>query len=112
MTYDFLVETYDTERLKILGVWSMFRDGDLAARPHPTDRRGRSFLEQMVHQCVSEHLWFKNMLGIDLGAPPLPTDETRVSFMRRYAEDSGRRAEMLGKQDDAWWAATVSFFDV
>jgi hypothetical protein len=52
-TYDFLVHTYDTERLKTLGVWSMFADADLAVRPHAVDRRGRSFLEQMVHQCVS-----------------------------------------------------------
>lgn len=49
-TYDFLVDTYDTERLKTLGVWSMFADADLAVRPHAVDRRGRSFLEQMVHQ--------------------------------------------------------------
>jgi uncharacterized damage-inducible protein DinB len=112
MTYDFLVETYETERLKILGVWSMFRDGDLPARPHATDRRGRSFLEHMVHQCVSENLWFKNMLGIDLGTPPLPAEETRVGFVRRYAEDSGRRAALLAGQDDAWWAGAVSFFDV
>ena len=112
MTYAFLVETYNTERLKILSVWSMFRDGDLSARPHPTDRRGRSFLEHMAHQCMSEDLWFKNMLGIDLGTSPLPAEETRVSFVRRYAEDSGRRAELLARQDDAWWAGPVSFFDV
>jgi uncharacterized damage-inducible protein DinB len=112
MVHQFLVETYDTERLKTLGVWSMFGDGDLAVRPHPTDRRGRSFLEHMVHQCMSENLWFKNMLGIDLGTSPLPAEETRVGFIRRYAEDSGRRAEQLANQDDAWWAAPVSFFDV
>ena len=47
--------------------------------------------EQMVHQCVSEDLWFRNMLGIDVGAPPLPQQETRLEFMKRYAEDSGKR---------------------
>lgn len=112
MTYEFLVETYETERLKTLGVWSMFRDSDLPARPHPTDRRGRSVHEHMVHQCVSENLWFKNMFGIDLGTPPLPTQETRIEFMRRYAEDSGRRAKILAEKDDAWWSAPVAFFDV
>src|SRR5438309_9873456 len=32
------------------------------------------------------------MLGIDVGAPPLPEHEKmRVDFIARYAEDSGRR---------------------
>jgi hypothetical protein len=30
MAYEFLVDTYRTERLKVLSVWSMFRDEDLA----------------------------------------------------------------------------------
>ncbi|MBA0083834.1 MAG: damage-inducible protein DinB, partial [Acidobacteria bacterium Pan2503] len=63
MRYDFLVETYETERIKVLSVWSEFRDQDLPARPNVKDARGRSVHEQMVHQCVSENLWFLNMLG-------------------------------------------------
>ena len=47
MRYRFLVDTYETERLKVLSVWSMFRDEDLPVRPHPVDLRGRSFQEQM-----------------------------------------------------------------
>ncbi len=54
MRYGFLIDTYRTERVKVLSVWSMFRDQDLAERPHPTDTRGRSVREQMVHLCVSE----------------------------------------------------------
>src|SRR5262245_11642138 len=76
--YDFLVETYATERIKVVSVWSEFRDEDLPFRPNAQDMRGRSVLEQMIHQCVSENLWFKNMLGIDVGAPPLPVPETRL----------------------------------
>ena len=30
MEYDFLVDTYETERLKILSVWSTFTDEDLS----------------------------------------------------------------------------------
>ena len=41
MTYEFLWRTYETERVKVLGVWSMFQDDDLDFRPHPTDQRGR-----------------------------------------------------------------------
>lgn len=76
------------------------------------DARGRSVLEQMVHQCVSEDLWFRNMLGIDVGAPPLPKQEVRLEFMKRYAEDSGKRLAALQGKDDLWWEADTKFFDV
>ena len=112
MPYDFLVETYATEREKVVSVWSEFKDGDLPFRPHPTDPRGRSVHEQMVHQCVSEDLWFRTMLGIDVGAPPLPKPETRLEFMSRYAEDSAKRLAALKQKSDAWWEEIVSFFDV
>ncbi|HSJ96661.1 MAG TPA: damage-inducible protein DinB, partial [Myxococcota bacterium] len=112
MPCEFLVETYETERLKTLSVWSTFRDEDLYARPRPGDPRGRNALEHMVHQCVSEDLWFREMLGIDVGAPPLPTREERVEFIRRYAEDSGRRLRALRACDAAWWDGEVRFFDV
>ena len=112
MRYDFLVETYATERIKVLSVWSEFRDEDLPVRPNPQDPRGRSVREQMVHQCVSENLWFKTMLGIDVGAPPLPGEETRLEFIKRYAEDSGKRLVELQKKDDAWFEGETTFFDV
>jgi len=112
MPYDFLVETYATEREKVVSVWSEFKDTDLPFRPHPTDARGRSVHEQMVHQCVSEDLWFRTMLGIDVGAPPLPKSETRLEFMKRYAEDSAKRLALLKDKNDTWWEEIVAFFDV
>ena len=112
MRYDFLVESYATERIKVLSVWSEFRDEDLRVRPNESDLRGRSVLEQMVHQCVSEDLWFRNMLGIDVSAPPLPQRETRIEFIRRYAEDSGRRLAVLEAKEEDWWEAKTTFFDV
>ncbi len=112
MRYDFLIDSYDTERVKVLSVWSEFTDEDLAVRPRPDDPRGRSVLEHMVHQCVSEDAWFRNMLGIDVGAPPLPAQETRLQFIKRYAEDSGRRLERLRKCDADWWEEQTTFFDV
>lgn len=112
MRDDFLVETYATERIKVLSVWSEFRDDDLSVRPHLSDPRGRSVHEQMVHQCVSEDLWFRNMLGIDVGAPPLPKLKTRLEFIKRYAEDSGKRLDALRSKDESWWEEQVSFFDV
>src|SRR3982750_3887533 len=112
MRYAFLIDSYDTERLKVLSVWSEFRDEDLAARPRHDDPRGRSVHEHMVHQCVSEDTWFRKMLGIDVGAPPLPEEEKRLEFIRRYAEDSGKRLHRLQSTDEEWWEATTSFFDV
>jgi uncharacterized damage-inducible protein DinB len=108
--YAFLVDTYETEILKVLSVWSAFHDEDLPVRPHPTDKRGRSVREHMVHQCMSENLWFKNMFGIDVGAPPLPTNETRQGFIERYAEDARKRLAALRNLEDAWWETEVSFF--
>lgn len=112
MRYAFLVETYATERVKVVSVWSEFRDDDLRVRPKQDDARGRSLHEQMVHQCVSEDLWFRNVLGIDVGAPPLPQDEMRLDFMNRYAEDSSKRLAALQTKDEPWWEENVKFFDV
>ena len=112
MRYAFLVETYTTERVKVLSVWSEFMDEDLTFRPRAGDPRGRSVREQMVHQCISEDLWFRNMLGIDVAAPPLPAEETRMAFIRRYAEDSGKRLADLEAKDEAWWEAETKFFDM
>ena len=112
MRYDFLIDTYATERMKVLSVWSEFRDDELPRRPHPQDPRGRSVHEQMVHQCVSEDLWFRNMLGIDVNAPPLPKPETRLEFIRRYTEDSGKRLAALQTKDEGWFEETTTFFDV
>ena len=112
MKYDFLLETYETERVKVLSVWSEFKEEDLAVRPKPNDPRGRSVHEQMVHQCVSEDLWFRNMLGIEVGGPALPKKETRTGFMTSYAEQSGKRLAVLQQKNEQWWEEPTAFFDV
>src|SRR5438093_1331584 len=112
MKYDFVIDTYQTERVKVLSIWSECKDEDLPVRPLRSDPRGRSVHEQMVHQCVSEDAWFRTMLGIDVGAPPLPQEETRTGFIRRYAEDSGKRLAILREKDERWWEGPTRFFDV
>ncbi len=112
MPYKFLVDTYDGERLKTLNVWSMFADDDLTVRPHPLLQRDRNALEHMIHQCLSEDKWFDTMLGIDVDAPPLPEQETRLGFIKRYAEDSEKRLAILQAKEDVWWAREVDFFDM
>jgi hypothetical protein len=47
-----------------------------------------------------------------VGAPPLPKEETRNEFIRRYAEDSGKRLERLGEKQETWWESETMFFDV
>jgi len=112
MRYGFLIDAYETERIKVLSAWSLFLDQDLPVRTHPTDRRGRSVHEQMVHQCVSEDTWFRTMLDIDVGAPPLPKVEARLEFMRRYAADSAARLTALRGTDETWWEVEKPFFDI
>lgn len=112
MIYDFLIETYETERLKVLSVWSEFTDADMPVRPRADDSRGRSVHEQMVHQCVGEDGWFRTMLGIDVNAPPLPKEETRLEFIKRYAEDSAKRLAVMLEKREPWWEENVSFFGV
>jgi len=107
--YDFLVETYATERIKTLSVWSQFADQELSFRPEP---RARTPREHMVHQCAGEDLWMRSMLGIDLGEPPLPPEETRLAFLRRYAGASERRLRQLAAQAPSWFEEPTRFFDV
>ena len=112
MRYQFLVDTYGTEIIKVLSVWSMFDDADLLRRPRSDDSRGRNLLEHMVHQCVSEDIWFKTMLGILVTDNPLPAEEKRIAFIRAYAQNSRSRLAALSAKEEAWWEGEASFFDV
>jgi uncharacterized damage-inducible protein DinB len=105
----FLLETYDTERLKTLAVWSSFTAEDLSFRPAP---RARTPREHMVHQSISEDTWMRTMLGVPAAQPTLPPSEDRLSFLRHYAEASEARRNFLAGQDADWWAAEAEFFDV
>jgi len=113
--YQFLVDTYETERLKVMSVWRMFHDEDLTTRPSPT--KGRNALEHMAHQCTSEYNWFRNMFAIDSGSPPAPPEitaapESRAAFLEFYARDSALRLAALREKDEAWWEQELAFFDV
>lgn len=107
--YTFLIETYATERIKTLSVWCHFADADLGFRPEP---RARTPLEQMVHQCVSEDTWMKQMLGVDAGLPLLPAREDRLGFVEHYAAASAGRLALLAAKPPEWFAVETRFFDV
>src|SRR5512142_2209745 len=106
-SYDFMVDTYETEGIKIASVWSQFADEEMEFRPAPLSRTPH---EQMVHQCVSENTWMTNMLGIDAGMPPLPTSETRLEFLRHYAAATATRLAALREKAQPWWEETTTFF--
>ena|SRR6185436_8220877 len=105
----FFVAAYETECLKTLSVWSCFAAEDLRFRPAP---RARSPLEHMVHQCVSEDNWMRNMLGIQIDLPALPAEEERLAFLHHYAEASKARRELLAAKPAGWWEVDARFFDV
>jgi uncharacterized damage-inducible protein DinB len=107
--YSFLVESYRTERLKTLGLWSQVPLARMNVRVEP---RARTPHEHMVHQCTSEENWMAGMLGIAVSRPPLPSVETRDAFIEHYAAASAERLAQLGLADDAWFEAEIAFFDV
>jgi uncharacterized damage-inducible protein DinB len=107
--YGFLVDTYSTERLKTLSVWSQVPDAQMRFRPEP---RARTPLEHMVHQCMSEDAWMTSMLGITVSRPVLPAQETRLAFLEHYAGVSEERLASLAAKSEGWFDETVQFFDV
>ena len=108
-TYDFLVDTYRTERLKTLSVWSQIPDAQMRFRPEP---RARTPLEHMVHQCMSEDAWMKSMLGITVSRAVLPAQETRLAFLEHYAAVSEERLASLAGKSERWFEETAQFFEV
>jgi uncharacterized damage-inducible protein DinB len=106
--YRFLIDSYRTERLKTLSIWSQVADARMTFRP---ERRARTPHEHMVHQCVSEETWMRNMLGIATSRPALPAEETRQAFLDHYAAMSGERLAQLESKPDEWFEAETSFFD-
>ena len=50
--YDFLLDTYDTERIKTLSVWSQFADADLPFRPEPRARSSMPGRKARMVRCI------------------------------------------------------------
>ena len=107
-TYGFLLDTYETETLKIVGIWDAFPDAAMDFRPAP---KARSVIEQMEHQVQSEGRWMPNMLGIDTGDPN-PAEKTKRGYIEKYRSDALRRLEIMRTKPDEWWCEKVNFFDV
>ncbi|HKP87123.1 MAG TPA: DinB family protein [Blastocatellia bacterium] len=107
-TYGFLLDTYETEILKITGIWSAFPESQMDYRPHP---KSRSVIEQMEHQVQSEGRWMKMMLGIDTGEPD-PNERSKQGFIEKYKADAGRRLRIMRGEPEDWWRGSTNFFEV
>ena len=107
-TYSFLVDTYETEILKITGTWEAFPEDTMNFRPAT---KSRTVLEQVEHQVKSEGGWMRDMLGIDVGEI-LPKENTKRAFIEKYASDATKRLAILREKPDSWWQEDTKFFDV
>lgn len=105
--YDFLLDTYETEILKTLGIWSAFPDQAADFRPAP---KSRTVLEQMDHQIQSEGGWMVKMLGVDTGDFQ-PREKTKRAYIEKYRADGAKRGEILRQKEESWWRETAPFFD-
>src|SRR4029078_7523977 len=107
--YAFLTDTYRTERLKTLSVWSQVPEARMTFRPEP---RARTPHEHMVHQCLSEDTWMRTMLGISVSRPTLPSEERKDAFLEHYATVSAERLAQLASKPDAWFEEETQLFPV
>lgn len=106
--YAFLMDTYETEVLKTLGIWEAFPESAMDFRP---SAKSRTTLEQMDHQIQSEGGWMVKMLGIDTGDFQ-PKEKTRRGYIEKYRADAEKRLEILRQKPESWWREEAKFFDV
>ena len=105
------LHTYASETNKVVSVWSLFSDDDLAFRPHP---RASTIGDILKHQLLSERRFFGEFIGTP--EPPaaevLPTSFTAHSASLRLVELARPRFPFLASKAREWWMTPVPFFDV
>ena len=106
--YSFLLDTYESEVLKTLTIWSVFHDDSMTYSPAT---KSRTVMEQIDHQIQSEGSWMIKMLGIDTGDYQ-PKEKTKLGYIEKYRADAAKRLEILRQKPESWWRETTAFFDV
>lgn len=106
--YAFLLDTYETEILKTLGIWEAFPESAMDFRP---SAKSRSALEQMDHQIQSEGGWMVKMLGVEIGDFQ-PKEKSKRGYIEKYRADAAKRLAILRQKPESWWQETMKFFDV
>ena len=105
------LHTYVSETNKVVSVWSLFSDDDLAFRPH---ERASSIGDILKHQLLSERRFFGEFIGAPETPAPdvLPASFTVHSACERLVELARPRLGFLASKPREWWLARVPFFDV
>lgn len=106
--YSFLLDTYETEILKTLGIWDAFPESAMNFRPA---QKSRTVLKQIDHQIQSEGGWMVKMLGIDIGDFQ-PSEKSKRACIEKYRGDAARRLVILRLKPETWWREEANFFDV
>jgi uncharacterized damage-inducible protein DinB len=103
--------TYASETNKVVSVWSLFSDDDLAFCPHP---RASTIGDILKHQLLSERRFFGEFIGTPEPPAPtvLPASLTTESASRRLVELARPRLGFLAAKPREWWTTPVPFFDV
>ena len=105
------LHTYASETNKVVSVWSLFSDDDLAFCPHP---RASTIGDILKHQLLSERRFFGEFIGAPEppGAEVLPTPFTVHSASIRLVRLAQPRLAFLAAKSREWWTTPVPFFDV
>jgi hypothetical protein len=82
MTYDLLIESYESERVRVLSVWSEVKDDHLPVRPRQTDSRGHPTGSSSRPVASSHRSWRRH--------PPSSTGLRAVSAGRRLRPQAAR----------------------
>jgi uncharacterized damage-inducible protein DinB len=106
--YSFVLDTYETEILKSVGVWRAFPESQMEFRPAA---KSRTVIEQIEHQVQSEGTWMRRMFGIDTGDFN-PAQRTQAALIEKYSADAGERLRLMRAKPDEWWLEETAFFDV
>src|SRR5512142_1280052 len=106
--YSFLLDTYETEILKIVTIWEAFPESKMNFRPAP---KSRTVLEQYEHQVQSEGKWMTAMMGLNTGDPN-PAQRTKQGFLEKYRADAEKRLAMMHEKPESWWEEPTAFLDV
>ena len=106
-----VVDVYASEINKVVTVWRVFTNDDLAYRPHD-----RSMTVEAVfkHQLLSERRFFGEFLGFPEPAAGelMPLAATVEAYITRVSDLARARLGVLASRDQAWWLERVPFFDV
>ena len=112
MPYDFLVDTYETERVKVVSVWSGFSDADLPVRPHPqrSSRPQRARADgapvRQRRSLVPRHAGHRcGRAALAAAGNPFGVHEALCGRQRK-------RVIALREKRDPWWEEDTTFFDV